>query len=632
MRIAQKLLSALILCWGVSAVHAQTQVITLNPGPRAPEVKVNPLNWWTGMQDPDLQLMLYAPGIGGTTPRLAAYPGVTVKAVHPVENRNYLFVDVDISKEAKPGSLHFVFSGGGKQYAIDYVLKAKDPGDGTTRVQGVTDKDLIYMLMPDRFANGDPSNDIVRGMRDTTVEKDSANYRHGGDLKGVQDHLDYIQDMGMTTIWMTPVNENDMPLGGRESHYSSYHGYAFTDQYQVDRRFGGNGAYTALSEAIHHKGMKLIQDAVYNHIGSYHWTVVDMPMKDWLNQWPEYTNTNYKVEPLVDPYSSAADRRKTVDGWFVRSMPDLNQRNPYVRRYLTEYAIWATETYGVDGWRVDTWFYSDREFLNQVNAALVREFPRITMFGEVWVGTVAEAAYFCQNNLDVPYKPNLQGVVDFNVCFSMQEALRKDGNPEHLYSTLAQDFLYKNPYRNCIMLDNHDMDRFYGIAADLDRFKMGIAWLLTLRGIPEMYYGTEILMHGLKKDGDGALRENFPGGWPGDDTSKFVAAGRTPDEQEAFSFIRALARYRQHSSALTTGKLMQYTPFDGVYVYFRYDAHQTLMVIANTSDNAQSLSGDRFSERTTGFSSGRDVVSGASFSLSGFSVAAHHVMVLELGK
>lgn len=622
------------LGWATGMLRAQTQVITLNPGPRSSEVKVNPLNWWVGMQDPAVQLMLYAPGIGGTTPHLNAYAGVTVKAVHAVENRNYLFLDMEVAVGAKPGVLHFSFTGGDKQYTLDYVLKAKDPGDGTTRIEGVTDKDLVYLLMPDRFANGDPSNDVVPGMRDTTVAKDSANYRHGGDLKGVEDHLDYIKDLGVTVVWMTPVNENDMPLGGRETRYSSYHGYAFTDQYQVDRRFGGNMAYASLSEALHHKGLKLIQDAVYNHIGSDHWTVLDMPMKDWLNQWPRYTNTNYNVAPLVDPYSSAIDRRTTVDGWFVRSMPDLNQRNPYVRHYLTEYAIWATETYGVDGWRVDTWFYSDKEFLNQVNAALVREFPRLTMFGEVWVGTVAEAAYFCQNNLDVPYKPNLQGVVDFNVCFSMQGALRKDGNPDGLYSTLAQDFLYKTPYRNCIMLDNHDMDRFFGIVdQDLDKYKMGIAWLLTLRGIPEIYYGTEILMHGLKSDGgDGAVRANFPGGWTGDSANKFVASGRSALEEEAFTYVRTLAHYRQHSSALTTGKLMQYTPEDGVYVYFRYDAHQTIMVVANTGDKAADLSMDRFSERTAGFSSGRDVVSGASVSLRSLSVGSHRVMVLELGK
>jgi len=598
-----------------------TMLVCLGSLAAGAQVKVNPTNWWVGMKDPDVQLMLYAPGIGGSgTPQLAPYPGVTITGVHPVENPNYLFVDLHIASGAKPGVVHL--SLGGK--SVDWVLKQKDPRDGTSRIQGVTDKDFVYLLVPDRFANGDPSNDRVPGMRDSLPGRDRPNSRHGGDLKGVQEHLDYLQDMGVTTLWMTPVVENDMP-------HASYHGYAFTDQYQIDRRFGGNEAYASLSEALHKKGMKLIQDAVYNHIGSSHWTVVDQPMKDWLNQWPKYTNTNFNVVPIIDPYASAIDRKKTVDGWFTQSMPDLNQRNPYVRRYLTQYAIWATETFGVDGWRVDTWFYSDEDFLNQINAALVREFPRLTLFGEVWVSTVAEAAYFCENNLNLPYKPNLQGVVDFNVCFAMQEALRKDGNPEKLYSTLGQDFLYKDPTRNSIMLDNHDMDRIYGVTGgDLDKYKMGIAWLLTLRGIPELFYGTEILMRHMKSEGDGMLREDFPGGWAGDTVNKFTAAGRTASEQEAFTYIQTLARYRLHTSALTTGKLMQYLPEYGVYVYFRYDTHQTVMVAANTGDESRTLSMDRFSERTAGFTQGKDVFTGAALPLEGLKIGAHQTLVLEL--
>jgi len=527
--------------------------------------------------------------------------------------------------------LHFDLQGKKKQYHLDFELKQKSAGDGISRAQGVTDKDLVYLLMPDRFANGDTGNDVVSGMRDTLVNKDSLGWRHGGDLKGVEEHLDYLKDLGVTTVWMTPVIENDMPLGGGKRRSSSYHGYAFTDQYQVDRRFGGNGAYTSLCEAAHHKGMKVIQDAVYNHVGSYHWTVLDLPMKDWLNQWPVYTNTTYKVQPLVDPYSADIDRRKTVDGWFVPAMPDLNQKNPYVRHYLTEYAIWATEYFGVDGWRVDTWFYSDKDFLNSINAALVREFPKITMYGEVWVGTVAEAAYFCQNNLNIPYKANLPGVVDFNVCFAMQDGVKTDNGAEKLYETLAQDFLYKNPYRNCIMLDNHDMDRFFSVAGeDYDKYKMGMAWLLTLRGIPQLYYGDEILMKNTTSPTDGMVRFNFPGGWPGDTVNKFTDAGRTELEKDAFHYVRTLAHFRQTSSALTTGKLMQYQPENQVYVYFRYDDRQTVMVVANTGDKPTSLSMDRFSERAHAFQHGRNVLTGVIVSLDGLQAEAHQTVVLEL--
>jgi glycosidase len=603
------------------------QTITDTPGPQSPEVRVNPLNWFVGMQNPEVELMMYAPEIGKTTVHLQPYAGVTLKESHTVENPNYLFVDLDVAKEAAPGTLHFTLG----EYHLDFELKRKNPGDGVSRILGVTDKDLVYLIMPDRFANGDPTNDVVPGMRDTSVNKDSANWRHGGDIKGVEDHLDYLKDLGVTTVWMTPVNENDNPMNSRM--YTTYHGYAFTDQYHVDKRFGGNRAYAALAEALHQRGMKLIQDAVYNHVGFDHWTVLDMPMKDWLNQWPSYTQTNYKVEPLEDPYSSSIDRRRTVDGWFVRSMPDLNQRNPYVRRYLTQYAIWATETFGVDGWRVDTWFYSDKDFLNQVNAALVREFPRLTMFGEVWVGSVAEAAYWCENNLSLPYKANLQGVVDFNVCFAMQDALKNDGGAEKLYSTLAQDFLYKNPYRNCIMLDNHDMDRIYGtIGEDMLKFKMGIAWLLTLRGIPEMYYGTEILMHGLKSQGgDDAVRQNFPGGWPGDTLNEFTPAGRTGDVADAFNYVRTLAHYRAHSTALTGGHLMQYVPERGVYVYFRYDKLQSVMVVANTGREAQDVALDRFSERLGGFRSAKNIITGETVTFGDkLHVDVRQTLVLEL--
>jgi glycosidase len=600
---------------GFTGAGAQVKVNSLD------RVKVNPLSWWVGMKSPELQLMLYAPGIGKTAPALRSYAGVTVKAVHPVENGNYLFVDLFIAAGARPGTLHFDFKG--QPYALDYVLAQKDGADGVSRVRGVTDKDLVYLLMPDRFANGDTSNDIVKGMRDNRMNKDSIGWRHGGDLKGVEDHLDYLKDLGVTTVWMTPVAENDMPR-------SSYHGYAMTDQYGVDRRFGGNGAYTSLMKAAHARGMKIIQDAVYNHIGSYHWTVLDMPMKDWLNQWPAYTNTSYRDQPLLDPYASAIDKKKTVEGWFVPSMPDLNQRNPYVQNYLIQYAVWATEYFGVDGWRVDTWFYSDKDFLNRINAVLEREFPRLTFFGEVWVNTVAEAAYFCRNNLDVPGKPNLQGVVDFNVCFAMQDAL-KDWNADKVYNTLAQDFLYKDPFRNCIMLDNHDMDRFFSTAGeDLDKYKMGMAWLMTLRGIPQLYYGDEVLMKNTKSPSDGMVRLDFPGGWPGDAVNKFTDAGRTGPEKEAFQYVRSLARFRRASSALTTGKLMQYLPAENVYVYFRYNERQTVMVIANLGKDDQPLPMDRFSERAAAFRRGRDVATGTMVNLAGLTARAHQTLVLEL--
>ena len=615
---------AILLALGLLAIvtRAQNQPVTLEETPAPATVKVNPLNWWVGMVNPNLQLMLYAPGIGKTAPVLKPYTGVRVKAIHVVENSNYLFIDLVINPDARPGILHLDCG----RYAVKYVLQQKNPGDGTARILGVTNRDLVYLLMPDRFANADPSNDVVPGMREQRADKDSLDWRHGGDLKGVENHLDYLKDLGVTTIWMTPVLENDMPHG-------SYHGYAITDQYQVDRRLGGNDAYTSLVKAAHAHGLKIIQDAVYNHIGSKHWTVLDPPMKDWLNQWPVYTNTSYRDQPLVDPYASAVDKKKTLDGWFVPSMPDLNQRNPYVQNFLIQYAIWATEAFGVDGWRVDTWFYSAPEFLNRINVELEKEFPRVTFFGEVWVNSVAEAAYFCRNNLDLPYKPNLQGVVDFNLCFAMQDAL-KNNDPDKVYNTLAQDFLYKDPTHNCIMLDNHDMDRFFStVGESVDKYKMGMAWLMTQRGIPEVYYGDEILMKNTRASGgDGMVRMNFPGGWPGDATNKFTEAGRTPAEQDAFGYVRSLARFRAQSSALTTGKLMQYMPEDSVYTYFRYDGRQTVMVTANLAKGDRVLHMERFSERAQGFSRGRDVVSGETMTLEGLRLRGGEARVVELAR
>lgn len=600
------------------------------------QVKVNPLNWWVGMKTPDLQLMVYAPAVGKTSVKLKPYAGVRLKQVHTVENDNYLFIDLVIAPTAKPGSLHVEFTGS-RHYTMDYELKQKDPRDGTTRIQGVTSKDLVYMLMPDRFSNGDVSNDVVKVLRDTVCNPDSMWLRHGGDIRGVQNHLDYLSDLGATAVWLTPVIENDMPIShdDKGNRHADYHGYSFTDQYQVDRRFGGNKAYTELIETAHKKGLKIIQDAVYNHVGLYHWTVQDLPMKDWLNQWPSYTNTSYKDQAVYDPHGSVIDKRLAIEGWFTPMMPDMNQKNPYVRNYLLQYAIWATEFFGVDGWRVDTYFYSDPVFLNAVNAALEKEFPHITVFGETWVNTVTSAAYLSQNNLDVPFKHNLQGVVDFPLFFAMLDGLNQpygwNDGVNKVYTTLAQDLLYKNPYRNCIMLDNHDLDRIFSVVGErMDKFKMGIGWLMTLRGIPQLYYGTEILMKNFKNPTDAMVRMDFPGGWPGDTINKFVPSGRTAQENEAFNYIRTLAQYRKKTTALTTGKLMQFAPDNGVYVYFRYDDQKTIMVVSNTSDQEQPMKMDHFAERTKGFSKGTDVVSGATQVLGDWKVPAKATWILEL--
>ena len=550
-----------------------------------------PTHWWIGMKNPKLQLILYGEMVGQFTNVSITYPGVKIEKINKVENKNYLFVDLVIAASAKPGVMKIKLTGGGlPQEDVFYEFKARSRQNGKTRVQGVTAADFIYLLMPDRFSNGDPSNDFFADMRDPLHDRNNPFDRHGGDLQGVTNQLDYLKDLGVTSIWMTPVVENDMSRTMEAgTSRSTYHGYAFTDQYQVDRRFGGNEAYKNLIEAAHSKGMKIIQDAVYNHIGNDHWSVKDLPMKDWLNQWPAYTNTSYREQPLTDPYASVIDKKITTDGWFTAFLPDLNQRNPYVAQFLIQYAVWATEEFGIDGWRVDTYFYNDPVFLNKINDVLLKEFPLLTIFGETSVNAVTSGAFFSSNNLSIPFKHNIPGITDFPVFYAMIDGLNQpvgwsDG-VNRLYNTLAQDILYKKPFDNCIFLDNHDQDRIYSvIGEDFNKFKMGINWLLTLRGIPQLYYGTEILMKNTRNPTDAEVRKDFPGGWTGDGSNKFTKAGRTEQEQAAWEYISGLANYRKDSSAITKGKLMQYVPQDGFYVYFRYDNKQTVMVVSNTGD------------------------------------------------
>ena len=604
---------------------------------KSQDYHIYPTNWWVGMKNPKLQIIIHATGIGNASAFVIHYPGVKIEKVNRVENKNYVFLDLTIAPNAKAGKFSIQVSGV-TQTAIPYELKNKETGDGKTRIRGVNASDFIYLMMPDRFANGDPSNDAFPDMKTSTADRNDPFARHGGDLKGIQDHLSYFSELGVTTLWLCPVVENDMPItneGGAKR--TTYHGYAFTDQYHVDRRFGGNEAYLTFANAVHARGLKLIQDAVYNHVGIAHWSIEDMPMKDWVHQWPSYTNSSYKDQPLVDPYASELDKKLSINGWFTPFMPDLNQENPFVSNFLIQYAIWATETFGVDGWRVDTYFYNDPNFLNQMNLALIKEFPALTVFGETLVALPLDAAYFCENNLNVPFKHNLQGVTDHPLHGALNQGLKEklswsDGFSK-IYGILAQDIVYKNPMRNCIYLDNHDLDRFYSVMQeDFARYKMGVTLLLTLRGIPQMYYGTEILMKNLRVPSDAEVRRDFPGGWPGDSVNKFTAAGRTAQENEAFNYVKALAQFRKSSSAIGQGKTLQYVPFNDLYVYFRFSKTQTVMVVLNSADEERKIPTDRFSEGLKGFSKGRNVITNNAIDFSNFSIAPHSSAVIELLK
>lgn len=625
-----KLLKLLLLLFSCLQLVAQDSIM------------VYPAHWWTGMKNPNLQLIVHRNSNISSDKTVIGTSSKDVKIVKVTkpENPHYLFINIIIAPNAKPQTVQFTISGieGNKPLSFKYALKARRKGNGTTYAQGVTAADFIYLLMPDRFANGDTSNDVVKGMRDTAGNRNNPFDRHGGDLQGVINHLDYLKELGVTSVWMTPVVENDMARteeGGVSR--STYHGYAFTDHYAIDRRLGGNEAYKRLSDALHKRGMKLIQDAVYNHVGKDHWFIRDLPMRDWVNQWPSYQNTSYKDQPLVDPYAADIDKEISLRGWFTPFLSDLNQSNPYVATFLVQHAIWSTEEFGVDGWRVDTYFYSEPGFLNRVNRELLAEFPSLTVFGEAWVHSTVNSAFFTQNNLNIPFQHNVQGVTDFPLYFAMLDGVNQafgwTEGVNRLYNTLAQDIVYKNPARNCIFLDNHDLDRVYSVVGeDKQKFRMVLNWLLTLRGIPQLYYGTEIGMKNFKNPSDAEVRRDFPGGWSTDTANKFQKEERTAAEQETWQYIATLASFRKSAPALKEGRLMQYLPDNGLYTYFRYAPAQTIMVISHTGTSDMQVTMKRFEQRTKGFSRIKNIITGEVIELKDFTIKPKESFVFELFK
>jgi neopullulanase len=596
---------------------------------QSPETKTYPTHWWVGMKNPFVQVMLHGKNIGNANFSLS-YPGVKLQKVFKAENPNYVFADLLVSAAAKPGTVKIKMTTGGQASEILFELKARRTGNGISYAQGVTSKDFMYLIMPDRFSNGDESNDQVAGMRDQSLNRDTVFNRHGGDLKGIENKLDYLSSLGVTTLWLNPVIENDMPN-------RTEHGYAFTDHYKVDARIGGDAAYLHLVDAAHKKGLKVIQDAVYNHVGSFHLTVIDPPFKEWLHQWPAYTNTSYKDQVLFDPFAASMDKKIMTDGWFTKQMPDLNQYNTYVSNFLIQHAIFSVEEFGIDGWRIDTYAYNDLAFMNRCNKALEDEFPKLTMFGETWVHGVINQSYLVQNNFNIPFKSNLQAATDFQTLWGITDAMTKDfgwnDGVNKLYTTLAQDFVYKDAMRNVIFLDNHDISRFFSVVSeDVEKYKSAVNWLLTCRGIPQFYYGGEIGLTGFTSPNDGYVRQDFPGGWATDAADKFTDAGRNEKENAIWNHIAQLANFRKTSSALTKGKMMQFVPEDGVYVYFRYDAKQTVITVMNTAKEKKTISIKRFEERTKGFSKMKNIHTGVQTPIEDFSLEASGSGVWELIK
>jgi len=572
--------------------------------------RIEPPFWWTGMNETSLQLMVYGKDIADYDVSIN-HESVELKDVHLTENKNYLFIDIDISPGTKPGEFIINFNHDSKDdFRKEYELLQRE--EGSAGREGFHNSDVMYLLMPDRFANGDTSNDEVEGMKEG-YNRRKLYGRHGGDIQGIRDHLDYIADMGFTAIWLNPVLENDMKE-------SSYHGYATTDFYKVDSRFGSNEDYRMLSKEAKDKGLKLIMDMIFNHCGSEHWWMNDPPCEDWIN-YGEFVSTNHRRTTNQDPYASEYDSKKMSDGWFVSAMPDLNQRNPFMAEYLIQNSIWWIEYAGLAGIRMDTYPYPDKDMMAEWNRRVLSEYPDFNIVGEEWSLNPAIPAYWQkgQNNRD-GYEGHLPSLMDFPLQNAVKEGLTEkeewDKGLIKIYEMLANDFLYPDPYNLVIFPDNHDMPRFF-MQLDMDKemYRNGIVFFLTTRGIPQIYYGSEILMTHTEGDSHGHIRKDFPGGWPGDKVNAFTGKGLGEDEKNMQNMFRKVLNWRKNAEVIHTGKLVQFAPEHGTYVYFRYNDNDMVMVIINKNASPYELELDRFSELLNGRDIARDIIGGREYKI-----------------
>jgi glycosidase len=555
---------------------------------RAMEIKkVAPSFWWAGMKNPELQILLYGEDLALSDVSVSG-EGIYLKETVRQDNPNYLLLYLDLS-EAKAQTFQILLKYGKKKLQIPYELKSRvRRGED---VKGFTSEDVLYLIMPDRFANGNPENDVVDGMREKKIDRADAFARHGGDIQGISNHLDYIADLGVTAIWLNPTQENDMESG-------SYHGYAITDYYQIDRRFGSNEDFCALVEKAHERNLKVVMDMIFNHCGSENYLFKDKPSKEWFNYHSNYVQTSFKTVSVMDIHTSAYEKKIATDGWFTSVMPDFNQRNRHVARYLIQSSIWWIEYAGINGIRQDTHPYADFDFMSQWCKEVLDEYPYFNIVGETWLNSNVLVSYWQKNSkLAAPLNSNLPTVMDFPLQALMNQAFDEEtgewgGGLYKLYDYQTQDLVYANPMNLLTFLDNHDTSRFAQtdeMAKNLKRYKQAMVFLLTTRGIPQIYYGTEILMIGDKGKGDGDLRKDFPGGWQGDTRNCFAKNGRTALENEAFEFTRQLLNWRKGNQVIGKGSLKHYSIQNGVYVYQREFNGKSVVVIMNGTDDSKEL-------------------------------------------
>lgn len=555
---------------------------------RAMEIKkVAPSFWWAGMKNPELQILLYGEELALSDVSVSG-EGIYLKETVRQDNPNYLLLYLDLS-EAKAQTFQILLKHGKKKLQISYELKSRvRRGED---VKGFTSEDVLYLIMPDRFANGNPENDVVDGMREKKIDRADSFARHGGDIQGISNHLDYIADLGVTAIWLNPTQENDMESG-------SYHGYAITDYYQIDRRFGSNEDFCALVEKAHEKDLKVVMDMIFNHCGSENYLFKDKPSKEWFNYRSNYVQTSFKTASVMDIHASAYEKKIATDGWFTSVMPDFNQRNRHVARYLIQSSIWWIEYAGINGIRQDTHPYADFDFMSQWCKEVLDEYPYFNIVGETWLNSNVLVSYWQKDSkLAAPLNSNLPTVMDFPLQALMNQAFDEEtgewgGGLYKLYDYQTQDLVYANPMNLLTFLDNHDTSRFAQtdeMAKNLKRYKQAMVFLLTTRGIPQIYYGTEILMTGDKGKGDGDLRKDFPGGWQGDTRNCFAKNGRTALENEAFEFTRQLLNWRKGNQVIGKGSLKHYSIQNGVYVYQREFNGKSVVIIMNGTDDSKEL-------------------------------------------
>ena len=581
---------------------------------------IEPANWFVGMKNSSLQLMVYGSGIREAEVT-TDYPGVAIDSLVRLDSPNYLLVYLNL-KGAQPGMMTLNFNIGKQKKSVSYELKQREkPG---YQREGFTNADVLYMLMPDRFASGSDANDQIKGMNNYVVDRSQPSLRHGGDLEGLRQHLDYFVELGVTALWFTPVLENNSP---DNNGFSTYHGYATTDYYKVDPRFGTNDEYRRLVDEAHQHGLKVVMDMIFNHCGFEHPWVKDMPSHDWINLpgWlkeskgssdptgTSFLQTSYKLTPVVDPYASEVDKRETVEGWFVPTMPDLNQRNQHVMTYLIQNSIWWIETVGIDGIRMDTYPYADAHAMARWMRTLDDEYPNFNTVGETWVTEPAYTATWQKGSKLAEENSYLKTVMDFSFFEKINMAKNEETDGwwngfNRIYNSLVYDYLYPNPSSVMAFIENHDTDRFLGNGTDTLALKQALALLLTINRTPQLYYGTEVLMNGTKEVTDGNVRKDFPGGFKGDKRSAFTREGRTNAQNAMFDWCSRLLHWRQGNDVVVKGKQTQFIPWHGVYVIARQYQGKTVLTILNGTSQPATLEVARYAEVIGSTTTATDVI------------------------